>query len=468
MHVRLTHTKVFRSAGAVLATTLVTAALIPATSANAAGPAAGAARSRASICEAQFVPSRFWTTDPTNRNYQIYNVDNNRPGSRNVAYKFTGQFPHSTTLNFTAYNNLIDINSPAYALNDASIVPDPGSVNPFVPGTRVMAPNRNYTVWAWPDNVPVPAGMKNVILYPTKSEDPGGLARWTIVTRMYYQQPGYSARAEQPTITAVSATNPNQPVRCPLIKPGAIANNVVGYLAHQDKYGFNPAPPEPANSNKILFTRYPGAYGVGLDGFPGYLPKGCANYLVATVPINQMSVTTMHKVPEYYDINKVTPRTVMKDYPIRYQSTLDTYFTPNGRLYRSLGTNTNESVYTAKGEWVNVWLPSEPRLPAAQERAVRAKAAALRYNVVQLPPKATGPLARLLPNGVLFIRQKGISPNFPYSNQGAPCWADDHSYTTYAQQTSPAFFAKYASSPANNGPYWTDGYKTNVGKFLGQ
>jgi hypothetical protein len=468
MHIRLTHRKVFRSAGAVLAASVMVAAgLATATAASAAGPAAAAAP-RASNCESLLVPSRFWITDPTNTTFQIWNPNNDRPGSRNVAYKFTGQFPHSSTLVFTAYNNLLDINAANYALNDVNIVPDPGSVNPFVPGTRFMAPNRNYTVWGWPDNVPVPAGLKNVFLYPTKPEDPGGAARWNIVSRMYYMQPGYSAVAEKPKITAMSATNPNQPVRCPLTRAGTIASQIGGFFAHRAKYGAPVLPPQPTNNNKIYFTRYPTAYGVGLDGYPGDIRTTCANYLVASVPINgnKVSVTTMHKVPETFDINNVTPATIMKDYPIRYQSVLDTYFTLNGRLYRSLGNNTNDSVYTAKGEWVFVWLPSEPRLPAAQERAVRAKAAALHFNVIQLPPKATGPIQRQLPDGVLFIRQKGISPNFPYSNQGTPCWAEDHDYTTYAQQTSPAFFAKYASSPANNGPYYVDGVKQSVGEFL--
>jgi hypothetical protein len=472
MRKHLRREKGFRRFGVAMAVgALATVGLVPAVSASGASAGAGAATAaapRSSNCESLLVPSRFWITDPTNRTFQIWNPNNDRPGSRNVAYKFTGRFPHSTTMNFTAYNNLLDINGPNYALNDVNIIPDPGSVNPFVPGTRIMAPNRNYTVWAWPDNVPVPAGLKNVILYPTRPEDPGGAARWNIVTRMYYHQPGFSPVAEKPTITAMSALNPTQPVACPLSRVGTIASQIAGFFAHRAKWGAPPLPPQPPNSNKIYFTRYPTAYGVGLDGYPGPVATSCANYLVATVPFdgNKVSVTTMHRVPEHYNINNVTQRSVMKDYPIRYQSVLDTYFTLNGRLYRSLGNNTNDSVYTSKGEWVFVWLPSEPRLPAAQERAVRAKAAALNFNVIQLPPKATGPIQRQLPNGILFIRQKGISPNFPYSNQGTPCWADDHDYTTYAQQNSPAFFAKYASSPANNGPYWTDGVKQTVGEFL--
>ena len=79
----------------------------------------------------------------------------------------------------------------------------------------------------------MPAGLKNVVLYPTKPEDPGGTARWSLAMRMYHMQPGYSALAERPKITAVSAANPSQPVRCPLTAAGAIASQVVGFFAHK-------------------------------------------------------------------------------------------------------------------------------------------------------------------------------------------------------------------------------------------
>ena len=66
-------------------------------------------------------------------------------------------------------------------------------MNPFVPGTRVEATPRNYTVWIWPDSVPVPAGLKNVVLYPTKPAVPGDkLAQWFLTMRMYHMQPGYT------------------------------------------------------------------------------------------------------------------------------------------------------------------------------------------------------------------------------------------------------------------------------------
>ena len=38
----------------------------------------------------------------------------------------------------------------------------------------------------------------------------------------------------------------------------------------------------------------------------------------------------------------------------------------------------------------------------------------------------------------------------------------------YAYQTSPAFFAQYASSPSNMGPYWIGGVKLDFAQFMSQ
>ena len=383
-----------------------------------------------------------------------------------VAYKMTGEFAHSATQVFTTYNNMNNIVSPDYTIADKDIIPDPVSVNPFVPGNRVMAQPRHYTVWMWPDSIAVPEGLQNVVLYPTSPEDAGDTPRWNVALRNYHMQPGFTAIAARPTITAVSAKT-LRPVRCNLVRAGAVASQIASFFIHAQKYGPIEPSPEPSTGNKIYFTRFPAAMFVGLDGYPGVLPYGCANYLSATVPLDQISVTTMHSVPTFFNNDLVTRRTVMQDYPIRYQSITQAYFTLNGPLYRSLWVNTNDAKYTANGEWVTVWLPSEPRLPAAQERAVRAMAAARDYNVIQLAPKALGPVGRQMPDGQIVLRQKGISPNFGYSNRNTPCFSETNDYRTWSSQTSPEFFEEYASSPANNGPYYLDGYKTTFADFMG-
>jgi hypothetical protein len=464
-------TKRFRwfAGAAVAVAALATAGLVPAASAQTAapaGPAAVAALSP-STCRWEPTPANLWVTDPVNSPVGLIGGIYGSPGSRGVAYKVTGQFTHTTTMSFTAYDNLVNIPAANYVINDSQIIPDPGSVNPFVPGNRVEATPRNYTVWFWPDSIKVPTGLKNVVLYPTKPAPGTKIARWSIAMRQYKTQPGYTQLQglRETKITAVSAANPSKPVRCPLTVAGTFALQVRSFYAHIKKYGKLPIAPEPTTGNKIYFTAFPAVYFLGLDGFAP-LPQGCANYLVATVPVNEISVTTMHAVPEFFNNDLVTPASIMKDYPIRYQSITNSYFTPNQRLYRSLFVNTDNARYTSDGSWVVIWLPSQPRLTPEQIALVRAVARALHYNVIQLAPKAVGPLARQVPPGNIALRQKGISASFPYSNKAVPCWSEHHPYTTYPQQTSPAFFAHYASSPANNGPYYLDGFKLTFAQFM--
>jgi hypothetical protein len=447
--------------------------LVPAASARTvarAGPAAVAAPG-SSTCRWEPTPAQFWVTDPTNSPVGLIGGIYGKPGSVGVAYRVNGQFTHTTTMSFTAYNNLVDIPGPNYVINDSQIIPDPGSVNPFVPGNLVEGTPRNYTVWFWPDSVPVPAGLKNVVLYPTKPEAPGtGRARWSLAMRQYHPQPGYTAIGglRDTKITAVSAANPSKPVPCPLRVAGTFATQLVSFANHLKYWGPIQAPPEPATGNKIYFTSAPAVVFLGLDGYPGTLPQSCLQYMVATLPANKISVVTQHKVPEYFNNDLVTPASIMKDYPIRYQSFGVNYFTLNTRLYNSGWTNTDDSVYTSDGSWVTVYLPGDPRLPAAEIAQVRSLARAANFNVIQLPPPPTGPIATRIPYPSIALRQKAISSSFPYSNLALPCWSQNNSYKTWGQQTSPAFFAKYASSPSNNGPYYTDGVKLTFAQFISQ
>ena len=457
--------------GVALSTLAMTLGLIPAASAHTvtqAGPATVAAPG-SSTCRWLPTPAQVWVTDPTNSPVGLIGGIYGKPGSVGVAYRINGQFTHTTTMSFTAYDNLTDIHAANYVINDSQIIPDPGSVNPFVPGNRVEATPRNYTVWLWPDSVPVPAGLKNVVLYPTKPAAPGtGTARWSVAMRQYHPQPGYTqlAALRQTKITAVSAANPSKPVPCPLRVAGTFGLQLVSFFHHLRFWGPIQRPPEPATGNKIYFMSAPAAIFLGLDGYPGPLPRSCLQYMLATLPRAQISVVTMHKVPEFFNNDLVTPASVMKDYPIRYQSLAVNYFTLNTRLYNSGWVNTDDAVYTPKGEWVTVYLPGDPRLPAAEAAQVRAMAARLHYNVIQMPPPPTGPLATRIPYPTIALRQKAISSSFPFSNLALPCWSHNHNYKTWTNQTSPAFFAKYASSPSNNGPYYVDGVKMTFAQFI--
>ena len=255
MRIYLTLRKGFGRLAGVLAAAgaMAVLGLAPAASARTvapAGPAAVAAPS-SSTCRWLPTPPALWVGDPAASYNLIWGIYN-KPGSTGVAYKLTGQFAHSTTMVLTAYDDLVVAPSPAYAIADSKIIPDPGSVNPFVPGTRVEGKPRNYTAWLWPDSIPVPAGLQNVVLYPTRPAIEGAKAAvWSATFRMYHTQPGYRPLAFLPTITAVSAANPSKPVRCPLTVAGTLASQIRGAVAHIKKYGPLVFPPEPTTGNRL-------------------------------------------------------------------------------------------------------------------------------------------------------------------------------------------------------------------------
>lgn len=251
----------------------------------------------------------------------------------------------------------------------------------------------------------------------------------------------------------------------PLRVPGTFADQLVSFVQHLKFWGPIQNPPAPDN-NKIAFMSAPAAIFLGLDGYPGPLPESCLQYMVATLPRDKISVTTMHKVPTYFDNNRVTPATFMKDYQIRYQSVGVNYFTLDRSLYNTLWTNTNDAVYTSDGEWTTVFLPGDPQLSRAQTRQVRRLAEAANLNVIQMPPPPTGPIAKRIPYPSIAIRQKAISSSFPYSNLNLPCWSEDNDYRDWTNQDSPAFFRKYSSNRINNGPYYTDGEAMTFEQFM--
>ncbi len=480
MRTYLTKKKGFRwfaGAGVAVGALAMITGLIPAASAqtaaraglSAAGSASAAPAPTSSACRWFPIPAAWFLGDPAAL-YPTVHGGYNLPGSADVAYKITGPFPHATTFSFTTYDDIMDVTGPNYLINDNQIVQHPGSVNPFVPGTRVMGTPRNYTAWAWPDSVPVPAGLKNVFLYPTKARFPGDKqANWNLVMRFYHMQPGYSALAAMRAtkVTAVS-TGTMAPVPCPLGAPaGSIPAQVTAVLRHFDVYGPTDMVPAPPTGNKIYFLRYPLQMMLGPEGFS---TDGCTGYLMGQLPKTLISVVTVHKVAQYFNNDLVTPASVMRDYQIRYQSQTIVYWPENNRI----SVNSDDAVYTANGEMVTVYLPGDPRLPASEIAQVRAMAARLHYNVIQSPGNPAGrPLAGLIPYPAIVYRNKAISSSFQYSVNAVPCWTDPNNpatagnnYRDFTNQTSPAFFRQFSSSPRNQGPYYVDGVKMTFAQFI--
>jgi hypothetical protein len=440
-------------------------------------PAAAVAAGRdTSLCQWRLIPPATWIGDPA-ATYLMVGGLYNDPGNTGVAYKMTGQLGHATTQSLTAYNDLEDLLGPAYQLLDLNWTPSPGSVNPYLPGTLVEAPNRSYTAWLWPDSVPVPKDLgPNVVLYPTTPVDPNdSRVRWEAVLRQYHVQPGFTTNEGRPTIQAVSTTNPNVPVPCPLSRVGLIARQVQTFLAHNKFYDIGPAtgtatlgpPPEPTSGNKIYFTRVPAQYGVGLEGLS---QQGSITYLGATVPLDKITVVTQ-RLPTFFNNNLVTPTTVMRDFNTYWnsQTVIGWPALPSNSI------NQDDAIFTSDSNMVTVWLPSDPRLRPAQIRQVRALAAKLGYNVVALPGKAVtaNPIGRQIPRGIIGLRQQRASATFCCNILNVPGWTDpnnpataNNNYLDYPKQTSPQYFATYASNPGNMGAYWIGGVTYAFEEFM--
>jgi hypothetical protein len=401
-----------------------------------------------------------------------------------IAYKLTGQFPHATALTLVAIDDYTFIpGSPgvppsaappaAYTRADFQIRPDRGSVNPFRPGNSINASHRKYTIWVWPDSIAVPAGLRNVLLYPTMPAAPYDFqARWSVVLRQYLTQPGYSARRSLPTVNAVRTSRPNVVISCPasMTPRGEQSALALSGLANILRFWLpallpstgpgNPAAP-PA-SRSVYFTRAPSQF-VGVpDGLP---VNGSGDALNATLDLSKVTLVTIHKTPTFFNNQHLRRKALMRNSQVRYMSVVAGAAT-------SVGTNAlpeTSAIFTRHRSWVTVMLPSAPRLTAEQEQAVRAKAAALRYNVLQDPP----PRTLDIPFSTIVIRQKIVNRGFCCAVTRIPSWTDpsnpataNNDYRDWPHQTSPAFFATYASNPRNMGPYWIGGVQESFSEFM--
>jgi hypothetical protein len=83
--------------------------------------------------------------------------------------KITGEFPHARYVSFMVYGG--SRSEPFSTLTDYELIPDPGNVNPFLPGEDRAATNRQYTIYAiWEGSGLDPGAYTNVLTVPA-SED---------------------------------------------------------------------------------------------------------------------------------------------------------------------------------------------------------------------------------------------------------------------------------------------------------
>ena len=384
-------------------------------------------------------------------------------GNTTIAWKVEGEFPHATTVAFTGYDDFGLIPGAEYVLNDKDIIPDKNSENPWIPGTPVNVENRSYTVWIWPDTVPVPKKLENVVLYPTVARDPEDeRVRVSVVIRYYEMWPGISPIREQPTVTRYDTSNLKRPLDCDGY------SGLFGALALVDSFGRQVdvfgagVPPQPwkvdKHSNKIAFSRIPAELVPVPEGYPA---DGAVNYLAAIVDASKISTLTLHRTGTFYNNQNLPWDAIFGEYEARYMSFVNQAQFP----VRSTDVvNQNQAIYQDDGSWVTVVLPSLPQLSDGEVADVRAKAAELGYNVIGG--------GRYQPNvglepGLVAFRMQRPADGFEGSNLNVPSWTEEgNNYSTYNEQSSDEFFETFTSTPHNMGEYWLDGVTETLKEFL--
>ncbi len=201
----------------------------------------------------------FWSP-PSSRNaffypelhatYWYWRYDATVPGGQNISFRLQGQYPVARNSSYHFYPTQ-NGGSADHSLRDVQIVPDPGSVNPSLPGIDRHALNRSFTLWILPaDNQ---QDEPNTLSITPDSTVP------TFMLRAYRADYGYEyGGVPLPTIESFNAAT-GEPVPCPPV-PGLISPV--------------PVDPElgPPASDPIHFYR---------SGGEGYYPNDDNKYLVA-------------------------------------------------------------------------------------------------------------------------------------------------------------------------------------------
>jgi hypothetical protein len=356
------------------------------------------------------------------------------PDSGNESFVVHGQFPHSVMLTWVVY----DANAQIYStLTDQQITPDPGSVNPFLQGASVLAPNRAYTLFLAQPGSPVPPGIPpgNVVSLPP----PAGNSHFYVIMRSYWSQPGYSRfGGAVPTVQAVSAANPATPVACPPLD-----------VTIPPLPPIQPPSPEPG---KILFFRPPYDLIPAADGTSRATSDGCTdNYAFARVSPYEPNLIEVHKLPTFPDNQDYTTGSTWSDaFDVRYVD-LEAY----GESLLGTGSNVAMSNIKVQPDGSAIFLVMSPLGPADpfSQAALLAEAAANNWNVIQAGLDGAGW------DSFVVYRNKLTTPGFAGAVTNMPCYGPHLGNWTNAP-------ASYASSPANMGPYYLDGATCTVAAVL--
>jgi hypothetical protein len=410
-----------------------------------------------------------------------------------VALEITGDFPYAAWTSWTVYDDAKQGAMPVSVVKDSDIVPEQGSENPFVVGTPVLSPDREFRLLVLPKGTD-PSGIDaslsdvpadNVLTRPTKGD------YFILANRVYNAFPGYNlGGAVGPTNTPfpqVRTVNyeTGDPVDCSKVNllpsprsPQDMpqANHAVldaVPLTNGEQLTLGPQASRPGHegleyapaldARYIEFTRPPILPGADVPSVPP--PDSCAGYLGAQTSTTKIGLIRIPHVATWFDTRHLTDTTPFEQKQSTFFS-LTQYGTARG-AYRpgrpqtaSLG-NEELQVDTSGGSTILVWPRSLSRVDQRQVFDL-----ARRQGWALLRGDAQGPATT--PN--LFVRMKGSSESYQggYTptpeRDGVPCYFDDHPQQTHWYKVTGD---KYVASPANIGPGAPQGVNCTTEELLG-
>ena len=420
-----------------------------------------------------------------------YVVSRVTPG---VGFEVTGDLPYAAWTSWMVYTGFTAGTSPFSVVKDGDITPDDGSVNPFVPGTAVMSPNRGFRLLVVPkgtDTTTLPARLadvpaSNVLTSPTTGN------AFILANRVYNAFPGYNQGGAAgptdtrfPQVRAVDLTT-GQGVDCSTLnlvpdpKPptdmptgSATADSTLVKLLDGTSFGAGVgggrssgtgAEYAPAlDPDYVEFTRPPLLPGADVSELPP--PDNCAGYLGAITSTTEISLIRIPKVATWFDTTNLTDSSPFVQEEATYIS-LTQYgastasYEPGKPDTGSLG-NAELLPDSSGGSTVVVWPRS---LTADQQQQVVAYATTQGWALMRGGEQGDVTTANL------FLRMKGTSPSYqggftPTSDRsGVPCYFDDHpSSTSWADVTGD----EYVASAENIGAAAPQGVNCSLDDFLG-
>jgi hypothetical protein len=416
-----------------------------------------------------------------------------------IAFQITGQFPYAAWTSWTVY----DAQAQPFSLaTDSKITPDAGSANPFVVGTPVLSPKREFTLLVVPQGTATTSLAPSLQSIPSSNviTSPTSGTAFIIANRVYNAFPGYNRGGAAgptstpfPVVRAVNyATgepvdcgaqnllpNPKPPTQMPTNAIDANPSDAALTLTDGTRIALGAQGSRRSSEGEdaaiagaeyapeldpalIEFTRPPLLPGADVSSIPP--PDNCAGYLGAATSTTKIGLIRMPHVAQWFETENLTPQTPFVQEETTYISYTQygsgvSFYDPGTPNTGSLG-NGELKPDASGGSTVVLW---PPNLSSGDQQKVFALAKKNGWALMRGGQQGTVTTANL------FVRLKGSSPSYqggytPTSErQGVPCYFDANPTQAWSQLTG----GTYVASATNIGTGAPQGVNCSVSEFLG-